>query len=69
MTRARCNRPTCRNHFTTIIVCADGKEYDIGKREYPPSPPKGRDGYMIREKKHRIVAAFTRVVKRSKIDE
>lgn len=43
--------------MTTLAVCADGKVYDLGKGEYPPSPPH-KDG-AIREKKYMVRDAFT----------
>ena len=44
---------------TTICICADGKVYNLGKGEYPPSPPMKNGVMIIKEPKHKLVNAYT----------
>jgi len=45
--------------FTTIVICGDGRVYDLGLGEFPPSPPMKNGVMIIKESKNRIVTAFT----------
>lgn len=46
--------------YTTIVKCADGREYNLGKGEFPPQPPNSKLGRVIKNPKHRVINAFTR---------
>ena len=45
--------------MTTIVVCADGMVYDLGKGEFPPQPPNKK----IKEDRHLVVNATVVTVK------
>lgn len=45
--------------MTTICICGDGKIYDLGNKEFPPSPPIKGGVVTITESKYKIVNAYT----------
>ncbi len=47
-------------YFETIVVCGDGREYNLGRGEFPPQPPIKGNTRLIEKPEHRVVNAFTR---------
>lgn len=41
-------------YITTVVICGDGKVYNLGNGEFPPQPPDEK----IRSPKFKVVNAF-----------
>ena len=45
--------------MTTICICADSKVYNLGNKEFPPSPPVKGGVMIISEPKYKVIDAYT----------